>query len=562
MTYTLSEETLFDNVPKGTVYTPEAIAKHLVYMGLIAFLKRQHKDYSKTLYVFFFDDSVEIDANDELKALFQTLMACKVSDICSGSGNLLLTYVHFYLKMGRALHIPTSQLEHDLSHNIYAMDIDPIAIDAYKSQMLQLCEHHGLSPHLIFLKTATLDVLLEPCPYPDASFDIILGNPPYIGEKGNTALFSKVKQSLWGKDLYEGKMDYFYFFVYKSMALVKPQGVVSLLTSNYFVTADGASKLRAFFKHKAYITQWLNYEAYKVFGKKSLHACIYTLSHEKPTHTILYDVDLKPITQIPYDDIFKHGDTMHFIYEDTLRHLIRQFEKNTYFYLDMHYSVNQGIVTGMDRSGEEPVFVLKSEEALKAPEGLRPYLKPFFKNSDILHYIHKEKSQYSCLYVSDTHAINEALTTWLMPYKNALEKRREVISGARQWYMLTWPRNIAIFEGEKIIVPQRSQSNVFAYSNEPFYSSADIYYITARHTAPYSLKTICLILNDNLYFKWLSVMGKRKGDMLELYATPLKKLPIPYLTPEHIVKLDSLAFPPGTKEQGTVTEILKEAFDL
>jgi hypothetical protein len=43
-------------------------------------------------------------------------------------------------------------------------------------------------------------------------FDIVLGNPPYIGEKGHRDVFATVRNSSLGRRFYLGKMDYFYFF--------------------------------------------------------------------------------------------------------------------------------------------------------------------------------------------------------------------------------------------------------------------------------------------------------------------------------------------------------------
>ena len=41
------------------------------------------------------------------------------------------------------------------------------------------------------------------------------------------------------------------------------------------------------------------------------------------------------------------------------------------------------------------------------------------------------------------------------------------------------------------------------------------------------LKYYLGILNSKLIFFWLYNRGKRKGDMLELYLTPLSEIPIP-----------------------------------
>lgn len=59
----------------------------------------------------------------------------------------------------------------------------------------------------------------EPCKWFDPEwmfgvkdgFDIIITNPPYIGEKGHKEIFREIKQGTLGK-YYQGKMDLFYFF--------------------------------------------------------------------------------------------------------------------------------------------------------------------------------------------------------------------------------------------------------------------------------------------------------------------------------------------------------------
>lgn len=97
--------------------------------------------------------------------------------------------------------------------------------------------------------------------------------------------------------------------------------------------------------------------------------------------------------------------------------------------------------------------------------------------------------------------------------------------GRLPWYSLHWSREQEIFEGEKIICPQRSYQNSFAYNNIPWFSSADVYFITKKNE-DINLKYLLAILNSKLCYIWLYKKGKRKGDMLELYATPLEQIPI------------------------------------
>ena len=43
-------------------------------------------------------------------------------------------------------------------------------------------------------------------------FDIVVANPPYVGEKGNEFIFQEVARTEFGKKFYTRWMDYFYFF--------------------------------------------------------------------------------------------------------------------------------------------------------------------------------------------------------------------------------------------------------------------------------------------------------------------------------------------------------------
>jgi len=119
----------------------------------------------------------------------------------------------------------------------------------------------------------------------------------------------------------------------------------------------------------------------------------------------------------------------------------------------------------------------------------------------------------------------------LFPYKKVLEDRREVKNGVIQWWQLQWPRSSNIFTGKKIVVPQRSKTNTFGYNEIPWYASADVYFITEMDKNIH-LKYVLALLNSSPYYLWLYHRGKRKGESLELYQTPLSQVPIPKISLE------------------------------
>jgi len=96
----------------------------------------------------------------------------------------------------------------------------------------------------------------------------------------------------------------------------------------------------------------------------------------------------------------------------------------------------------------------------------------------------------------------------------------------KRWWALSSSRWEFDFDKPKIVSPQRSYLNTFAYTEKRWYASADVYFISDK-LKEMPLKYYLGILNSKLVYFWLYNRGKRKGDMLELYLTPLSEIPIP-----------------------------------
>ena len=118
------------------------------------------------------------------------------------------------------------------------------------------------------------------------------------------------------------------------------------------------------------------------------------------------------------------------------------------------------------------------------------------------------------------------IKTHLGQFKTIMDDQVSRYEEKYPWFALHRPREQKIFESEKIINPQHAQQIVFAYLNEPIYSSRDVYYITPKNKKLHeSLKFVCAILNSNIIKFWLKHKGKRKGFAYELKTTPLSKIP-------------------------------------
>jgi len=96
-------------------------------------------------------------------------------------------------------------------------------------------------------------------------FHVILGNPPYVGQSGNKDIFREVLRTKFGKRYHQRRMDYFYFFFHRGLLLATPTGVVNFITTNYYLTATYADKVRQHIKAAAAVSAVVNFENVKLF---------------------------------------------------------------------------------------------------------------------------------------------------------------------------------------------------------------------------------------------------------------------------------------------------------
>jgi len=95
-------------------------------------------------------------------------------------------------------------------------------------------------------------------------FDVVIGNPPYVGEKGNKEMFRQITRGNLSK-YYQGKMDLFYFFFHLALDLAHDKANIAFITTNYYPTALGAKKLRTDLKNRSSIRNLLNFNELRIF---------------------------------------------------------------------------------------------------------------------------------------------------------------------------------------------------------------------------------------------------------------------------------------------------------
>jgi len=414
-------------------------------------------------------------------------------------------------------------------------------------------------------------------------FDVVVANPPYVGEKGHKKMFREIRAGNL-RTYYLGKMDLFYFFFHLAINLVKEDGIISFITTNYYPTATGARKLRQDFKERTAIINLVNFNELKIFdsalGQHNMLTFLQKSSNENEvastsittrkgtaTPEILQQIVRGHDPETKYDQIKQKelydGDENYIRLSGNSKHIndpkqaILDKVASQSQSLSEFCNVNQGIVTGADKVSRkhikefkvdaevgDGIFVLSDDEIDKLNLTLseRQIMRPWYKNSDVNRWHTSLKTNEKVIY-SNSETVDDIGN--FIGLKNHLFKYKKITSRyAYRWHDLHRSRNTKIFNGPKIVAPQRSFINSFGYNEIPWYASADVYFITEKDEKLISLKYTLALLNSRIYYLWLYHRGKRKGEMLELYQKPLSEIPIKEISKEEqqpfIVEVDKI----------------------
>ncbi len=231
----------------------------------------------------------------------------------------------------------------------------------------------------------------------------------------------------------------------------------------------------------------------------------------------------------------------------------------------------QGIVTGANQATErqiqeyglsatagEGIFVLSEVEVkrLQLNRTESTFIKPWYKNSDIDRWVTARETDKRLIYIRADSKFDEGdmpnLLKHFKQFKLQLVNRNvrtgsitvkqydDFVRGcgdvpyvmiksafaAGKFYCVSYARDEHVFTGEKIVCPQFSPLNTFAFDNRAWFAASDVYFIKKMRGSEIELKYLLGLLNSKLCYFWLYHKGQRKGDLLQLFKGPLSEIPV------------------------------------
>lgn len=347
--------------------------------------------------------------------------------------------------------------------------------------------------------------------------DLVISNPPYVGEKGRKALFDSVRAAHPElESRFAARMDLAYLFMHHAMDISER---TILLTSEYWLTADSAFGLRErLVSHQPIYCHRLGRGVFE--SARGHHSLVTTLGFE-PSDVFEARGRVDATDGASW---FPFASNSLSDYESLpkLEELARD---------------QQGFVSGLDRATGRhlelekgaPFFIARSDELEDRDLSGGGWWRPILRARDCRRnavFVDPPSNEY-VLWLDDVVELEEPMER-LKLARDRLSKRREVEKGSMPWYRLHWPRKRSDQIAPKLVVPRRAREATFCLDLSASHVSSDCTYILAEgHQDPISyLVRLMLSLNSEETAAYLDEFAKRKGEIIEFYSTPLKRVPV------------------------------------
>ena len=263
-----------DKQNQGVFYTSSTLVDFMCKEALTSYLEKNTDLTLETILTFIWDETSKALNDEQSNFIKNKLHEIKIVDPACGSGAFLVGSVIFMIRLLKCLKTKDTSIDiHEslplLVNNLYGFDIDSEAIRISKLRLLlyqisQMDEESNLANLTITNNFAQIDSLIyskdkiEKYPFVNEIFDIVIGNPPFIRqelfstidtkqqdiqEQTNKIYKEKIIYSL--EQFFKNKVtiplyfkgDFYIYFFYRGLSLLKETGVLCFVSSNSWLDA-------------------------------------------------------------------------------------------------------------------------------------------------------------------------------------------------------------------------------------------------------------------------------------------------------------------------------------
>lgn len=403
-------------------------------------------------------------------------------------------------------------------------------------------------------------------------FDIVIGNPPYLRIQGIRAVNSDYADELTEKyKSATGAFDLYALFVERGLQIINSTGIVNYIMPIKWTNAAFGKGLRSIVaeSHAAY--KFINFGAYQVFNASTYTALQWFTPDSYELAYYELDRDLNTNREIGEYLLNLQDDNASIvnssIFDDKPWTLTVGKNTNVIKLIEHHPrrlgDIFDRIFCGLQTSKDDVYFIYDSICGDDTISGLskqlnrivtieRGLVKPLLKGEDVHRYDNITTDRfvifpYKLEYGKAILYTEEEFST-LFPQGYAYLKECEDVLRAREkgrlmnddfWYRYIYPKNLTLFDNEKLVAPEISLGGNFSYDLKgEFYSTTKIYGYIKSENIHESYKFWLGLLNSKLFWFYLQNTGYvLRGGYFTFKTNYVAPFPIPQCIPQNLVSV-------------------------
>lgn len=382
-------------------------------------------------------------------------------------------------------------------------------------------------------------------------FDVVIANPPYVEFK---KLEKTDKQKIEKYYLTaKGKYDLYVTFIELGINLLSESGNLAFINPTMFMKRDYGQELRKFVLQNSRIIKILDFSDIQIFDSATNYTGVFFLNKKDTVknYSFLYRKYRDIGRKISIDEFNRslNQDNGYSFYEDihansqaydsepwifnsqVIEKLLVKMRNNSRMLGELIEDFFEGIASGKDE-----VFYIK-QNLIDEKNIESEIIYPLLRGIDVKRYCLNWSGTY-VIYPYDNNGkviLEEELKKdfpncyrYLSEKRSLLSDREYFNNSGKKWYEIWNPRDIKKLKQPRIVTPEISQRNNFAYS-EGFFGNTKTYNLLLIDKNIDEYFYLLGLLNSSLiefYYKQLSV--PKAGGYIEYKKQFLTKIPIKY----------------------------------
>lgn len=364
-------------------------------------------------------------------------------------------------------------------------------------------------------------------------FDILLGNPPYGAKisKDEKLIFKRLYE-----DVHMRTPDTFNYFISQSILLLKTDGVISFIVPNNLLFQNENTKTRSLLINANSLKRVINLGD-NTFASADVPTCIfvalkkkvqneYYIDYSDNRKELIKNINFYAVQKRLLNSEVKDVPDMVIGISGAGVKIMKAIEAKSYKIDDIALEVASGISTGGDK-----VFRIAKHFATDnnfEDELLRPVLV----GGEIDKYKIQDK-KFQVIYIARDTKIDDypEIRKYLLDFRSKLETRSEAKMGLMPWYSMNRQRYPLLFEEQKIIMRQTSDSIRATIDNNGFYCIDSILVFKINPDFDVSYKYTLLLLNSKLNnFVYKNITQEEGRVFAQVKPQNVRKLFIPRIS--------------------------------